>query len=124
MNRYIGDFENYLKIEKDSSSHTIRNYLSDILQFEDFLNTGAACVNDTALLNLDQLSIRRYLSQLHGKNSRASVGRKLAALRTFYRFLLREGTISANPFEGIATPKTKKLLDQTNNKALALSDTS
>ncbi|MBE9536463.1 MAG: tyrosine recombinase XerC [Proteobacteria bacterium] len=110
MEEHIKEFERYLKFEKNASVHTIRNYISDINQFDAFLKDSSEGINKRDILNIDHLAVRRYLAHLHKENSKNSIGRKLASLKSFYRFLLREGIISSNPLEGVATPKTEKRL--------------
>lgn len=109
MRTCIESFKRHLKDEMNYSPHTIRNYISDLLQYERFLSGSDSSSHDISR-EVDHLSIRRYLAALHGKNSRSSVGRKLASLRSFYRFLVREGLLKNNPFEGIATPRAEKRL--------------
>ena len=101
---YIEGFKKHLQFEMNCSPHTIRNYTSDLRQYEIFLsahNLG---------LDLDQLAVRRYLALLQKNNTKTSTGRKLAAIRSFYKYLVREGIFDSNPMEGIATPKAEKKL--------------
>ena len=89
MKTAIADFGRYLREERRVSEHTLRNYLSDLEQFQAFLTSafGAAARPE----DLDTLTLRTYLGYLHQHGiSKASVMRKLAALRTFFRFLHRE----------------------------------
>ncbi|MBE9505057.1 MAG: tyrosine recombinase XerC [Proteobacteria bacterium] len=109
MRTYIESFKRHLKDEMNCSPHTIRNYVSDLLQYEIFLIDTDSSSRNT-FMEVDHLTIRRYLADLHVKNSRSSVGRKLASIRSFYRFLVREGLLESNPLEGIATPKAEKRL--------------
>ena len=109
MRTYIESFKRHLKDEMNCSPHTIRNYVSDLLQYERFLIDTDSSPPNTSM-EVDHLTIRRYLADLHVKNSRSSVGRKLASIRSFYRFLVREGLLESNPLEGIATPKAEKRL--------------
>jgi integrase/recombinase XerC len=81
MQRYIDKFSNYLKIEKNASSHTIINYTIDLKAFSLFL--GSAGID-----SVDHLSLRRFLAELRGKNySKRTIARKLASLRSFFKFL-------------------------------------
>ncbi|MFH0764435.1 MAG: tyrosine recombinase XerC [Candidatus Omnitrophota bacterium] len=104
MQRYIDKFINYLKVEKDASPHTITNYGVDLKAFGAFLGE-----KDVAAI--DHLVLRKYLAEMRARNySRRTVARKLASLRSFFRFLFREGHIKANPVTAISTPKLDKKL--------------
>lgn len=108
LEEYIRSFERHLRFEKNCSPHTVRNYISDLMQYERFLS---GCERPgKGGVDTDQLTIRGYLASLQKSNSRSSIGRKLAAIRTFYRFLVREGVLDSNPLEGVATPRMKKRL--------------
>ncbi|MDP3729914.1 MAG: tyrosine recombinase XerC [Candidatus Omnitrophota bacterium] len=104
MQRYIDKFINYLKIEKDVSRHTITNYTIDLKAFSLFL--GEADIN-----SVDHLALRKFLAELRGRNySKRTIARKLASLRSFFKFLYREGHIKANPITAISSPKLDKKL--------------
>ena len=106
LDRYI----NYLRYERNASPHTIRNYHSDLLQFRDYLKGGdpEAKVDVTAI---DTLRIRGFLALLFEREKKkSSIGRKLAAVRAFYKFLAKEGVLSANPAATVSTPKLDKTL--------------
>jgi integrase/recombinase XerC len=102
----IRQFIHYLSAEKNASPHTCRNYLRDLEQFESFLE-------EMAIEKVDRMVLRRYLSFLHRKNRKSSIARKLSTLRSFYRYLVREQVLSANPAKPVATPKVEKLLPTT-----------
>lgn len=104
IEKYIERFTKYLKYEKNFSHHTVRNYLSDLDQYRNYLKEQALEID------IDQLAIRRYLALLQKKNTKTSTGRKLAAIKCFYKYLRREEIIETNPFEGVATPKAEKRL--------------
>ena len=106
LQRYI----NYLRYERNASPHTIRNYESDLLQFRDYLKDGDRDAKvDVAAV--DALRIRGFLSQLFEREKKkSSIGRKLAAVRAFYKFLAKEGVIAANPAVTVSTPKLDKTL--------------
>ncbi|MCX5678395.1 MAG: tyrosine recombinase XerC [Candidatus Omnitrophica bacterium] len=104
MQRYIDKFMNYLKVEKNASEHTIINYTIDLNVFKAFLG-------DKEIETVDHLALRRYLAELRAKNySKRTVARKLASLRSFFRFLFREGHIKKNPITAVLTPKLDKKL--------------
>ncbi|MCX5665726.1 MAG: tyrosine recombinase XerC [Candidatus Omnitrophica bacterium] len=104
MQRHIDKFINYLKIEKNSSNHTIINYTIDLKAFALFL--GSADIN-----SVDHLVLRRFLAELRGKNySKRTIARKLASLRSFFKFLYREGHLKSNPITAVSSPKLDKKL--------------
>ncbi len=104
MDRYISKFLTYLEIEKNASSHTLLNYQIDLKQLRDFLQ-------DKDALKLDRLDIRKHLASLKARNLRKrTVARKVSSFRSFFKFLLREGYIKANPVAGISSPKLEKRL--------------
>ncbi|MFI5305289.1 MAG: site-specific tyrosine recombinase/integron integrase [Nitrospiria bacterium] len=109
MDNDLGQFKNYLEIEKGLSSHTIRNYLSDLNQFLEFLkNEKIVTLLD---IRVDAKMIRGYLSFLYSKKlKKASIGRKLAAIRTYFVYLQKEGLVFVNPAKMVATPKQDKML--------------
>ena len=104
MDRFIEKFLTYLKVEKNASGHTLINYLIDLKEFKGFLQ-------DTPVENVDHLVLRRFLAFLREKNfSKRTIARKLACLRSFFRFLVRDGYLKTNPASGLATPKLDKKL--------------
>lgn len=104
MQRYIDKFINYLKVEKNASAHTITNYSADLEVFKNFLG-------DKEIEVIDHLMLRRFLAELRSKNyAKRTVARKLASLRSLFRFLFREGYIKKNPITAVLTPKLDKRL--------------
>ncbi|MDP3804362.1 MAG: tyrosine recombinase XerC [Candidatus Omnitrophota bacterium] len=104
MQRYIDKFINYLKVEKNSSPHTVTNYGID-------LKTFAAFLGERDVTDIDHLVLRRYLAEMRAKNySKRTIARKLASLRSFFRFLFREGYVKTNPITAVSTPKLDKKL--------------
>ena len=106
MEELLDQFLRYLRVEKNASPHTVHNYQRDILQFIEFLCDDVIGVSD-----IDKLALRRYLAYLQESGyARSSVARKLSSLRSFFRFLVREGICSNNPLDSISTPKQERLL--------------
>jgi integrase/recombinase XerC len=107
MTGHLKDFLQYLRLNRNLSPHTVRAYESDLTQFIDHaaLAAGVRRVNlDPAAL--DRVAIRGYLAELHAHGqSRATAARKLAAVRTFLRYLRREALIDDDPGAVVATPK-------------------
>jgi tyrosine recombinase XerC len=106
MEKYIEKFIRYLEIEKNYSLHTILNYRLDLEDFRRF-------AGDIDLEKVDYLSLRKYLAVLKEKNlGTRTIGRRLSALRSFFRFLTREGYIKTNPILVLSSPKLDKHLPQ------------
>lgn len=104
MERYIEKFIRYLEIEKNYSRHTVLNYRLDLEDFRGFLG-------EKNIEGVDYLSLRKYLALLKEKNiSARSVSRRLSALRSFFKFLTREGFLKINPISIVASPKQEKHL--------------
>jgi len=106
MERYIEKFIRYLEIEKNYSRHTILNYRLDLENFKHFLG-------ETPPEKIDYLLLRKYLASLKEKNLQSrSVARRISALRSFFKFLTREGLLKDNPILSLSTPKLDKHLPQ------------
>jgi len=104
MDRYIEKFTRYLEIEKNYSKYTILNYKLDLGGFKKFLG-------DSALEKVDYLVLRKYLAILKEKNLKnRSISRRLSTLRSFFKFLVREGYLKNNPIGSISSPKQEKPL--------------
>ncbi len=99
-----------LQIEKHSSANTISSYQTDLLQFIDFLSKRFETPEPNVSL-FDRAAVRGYLSHLvRSRASARTTARKLSALRSFARFLLKEEAIAVNPTINIATPKIRRNL--------------
>lgn len=108
MEEYITKFSNYLKGEKNVSPHTLKSYSSDLNDFLNFLKREKIPLK---VRYIDHLIIRRFLASLHRRGlSHATTARKLATLRSFFRFLCREEYLEINPTLGTRTPKIAKRL--------------
>lgn len=100
----IEDFLGFLTTEKGASDHTTKNYGIDLREFKRFLA-------EKDLKDLTYLDIRAFLAFLKtGEFSKSSISRKLACLRSFFKYLARENILAQNPAAGIATPKKEKRL--------------
>ena len=98
MEKYIQKFIRYLEIEKNYSAHTVLNYKVDLENFNKFLS-GAE------VEKVDYLTLRKYLAVLKEKSlANRSVGRRLSALRSFFKFLTRESYIKINPILMLSSP--------------------
>ncbi|MBP7835955.1 MAG: tyrosine recombinase XerC [Candidatus Omnitrophica bacterium] len=104
MDKYIEKFMRYMEIEKNYSQHTLANYRLDLKDFSKFCG-------ELSLEKIDYLLLRKYLAVLKEKNlGNRTVGRHLSALRSFFRFLCREGYLKTNPILMLSSPKLDKHL--------------
>ncbi|HTU32240.1 MAG TPA: tyrosine recombinase XerC [Candidatus Acidoferrum sp.] len=107
MNDVIQCFIGYLRYEKNASPCTIREYRRDISQFLGFLTPPGE--KPLPLAQVDHKIIREFVSSLYDqKLERSSIARKLAALRTFFKFCMREGLAKQNPARLVSSPKLPK----------------
>ena len=103
----IDSFLNYLRFEKRFSPHTIVSYQNDLSQFESFLKEHYEDQPESASYGM----VRSWIVQLVEKKSDPlSVNRKIASLRSYYKFLMRQEIISKDPMVKIKVLKTKKKL--------------
>src|SRR5437879_12092015 len=103
VDKAVADFLRHLG-ERNASLHTIKAYSGDLANF-------AAYAGSRGWKDLDHLAIRGFLSQLYEKGlGKTSVARSLAAVRSLYRWLAREGVVEQNPAKLVATPKRPQKL--------------
>src|SRR5246127_3629362 len=105
---FLERFIQYIKYEKRYSPHTVSAYESDLGQFFKFLNHPEETVSHPAEISYAQ--IRNWMVHLMEDKTARSVNRKIATLRKYFKFLLREGIITNNPASKIQSPKTVKHL--------------
>ena len=114
MEQLLAQFLEHLRYERNVSEHTLRNYAIDLGQFLEHLApadpaTGAR--RELDIRQIDHITIREWLSELHAaQKKKTSIARKLAALRTFFQFLIREGVVELNPAKLVSTPRLEKKL--------------
>ncbi len=96
---HITAFREWLRVEKGYSPHTVAGYGRDLEEFVAHLG------DEVALEAIDAKAVRAFVYALHGRNQASSVARKLSALRTFFRFLMRQGLMGRDPVAGVAMPK-------------------
>jgi len=109
---HLDSFQVYLRVEKNASPRTLESYQKDLFQLFDFL-AGELAVEDNQLepRMINHLLVRRYLATMQERGlARSSIARKLAAFRSFFKYLCREGVIEESPLRNIATPKMEKKL--------------
>jgi len=117
-NPLINHFVAYLEHERNFSEHTLRGYTTDLAHFVAFLMGPDASADDALadafsrrLRAVTPVDLRAYLADLRRADySRATVARKIATLRSFYRFLARQGEVERNPVKVIRTPRQEKRL--------------
>ncbi|MCD7879972.1 MAG: tyrosine recombinase XerC [Candidatus Gastranaerophilales bacterium] len=104
--KYLQEFKLYTQVEKNFSQHTVTAYSSDILSFIVWLN-------DKSLKEVNYSTIRDYLLYIKQFNyTKTTTARKIASLRTFYRYLYRERITETNPALGVHSPKKGKNLPE------------
>jgi integrase/recombinase XerC len=111
MDEAIRAFITFLRVEQGASPETVRSYASDLRQLGGFLLSSRLADRpiDPAALSSD--AVRAYLQWLDRKGEKhTSLARKLASIRSFYRYLTRQGLVSRNPIEDLRTPKQPKHL--------------
>jgi len=107
MKSSIGKFLAYLHSVKNASPHTITNYKKDLEQFLGYMTPPG--VQMPPLEKIDQKMIREYVGHLHEQGlKKSSVARKLAAIRSFFKYCVREGIVKENPARLVPTPKLPK----------------
>ena len=113
MQIYLDDFLKHLKYERNLSEHTLRNYESDLVQFYDYVappNSDGER-REVNLHAIDNLTIREYMATLYEKKKKkSSIHRKVATLRTFFRFMCREGVLENNPAMLVTSPRVERTL--------------
>src|ERR1700743_610030 len=105
---FLERFIQYIQHEKRYSPHTVSAYQSDLEQFFHFLNHPEETVSHPA--GISYVHIRNWMVHLMEDKTARSVNRKIATLRKYFKFLLREGVITNNPASKIQSPKTVKHL--------------
>jgi integrase/recombinase XerC len=114
MEQLLTQFLEHLRYERNLSAHTLRNYQSDLEQFHDYLAPAhpvSGKRTEPELAAIDHITVREWLATLHAaQKQKSSIARKLAALRTFFQFLVREGLLEMNPAKLVSTPRLEKKL--------------
>ena len=113
MESLIRQYADHLRNERNMSPHTLRNYLSDLTQFNDFLRQRELAVDSAGAVDAGKVDIhvvRAYLASLAADRKKSSIGRKLAALKGFFRYLVTTKRLEKDPLLLINSPKQEKPL--------------
>lgn len=117
MDEPIRAFIAFLRAEQRASPETLRSYASDLRQLHQFLLSRRLLPSPVDPESLSSDAVRAYLQWLDQEGGKpASLARKLAAIRSFYRYLMRRRLVSRNPVDGMRTPKQPKLLPRVLTK--------
>jgi len=107
MDAAVGSFLEYLGAERGASPHTLRSYAADLTEFTSFL----AAERIDGLAGADTRAIRAFLAQLHRRRlAKATIARKLAAVRSCFRFFARRGVLEVNPARQVRSPRLGRRL--------------
>lgn len=111
MESAIRAYLRHLRLDVNSSTETLRAYGSDLGEFASFLAKEIGGGREVAPKQVDRLAVRAFLGDLHRRQAkRSTVARKLAAIRSLFRYLKRQGKLSTNPAASVATPRQEKRL--------------
>jgi len=100
-------FLRHLAVERNASAHTLRSYANDLTDFQSFL----AARGTPDLTAADLRLVRAWLAALHARGlAPASIARRLAAVRSCYRFLVRRGVVEGNPAREARSPRQPRKL--------------
>src|SRR5947209_19751391 len=111
MDEALAEYLRHLALEKNASAHTVKSYREDLTQALDFFRTKLPPGNTPKPAHLTARLLRAYLAWLHEKGyARTTVARRVAAVRSWCRFLCRQGTLTANPADGLRSPRQDRKL--------------
>ena len=113
----ISTFVESLETEKAYAKNTCRGYRNDLEEFASYLVDSGILQNRRSgegevigIRDVDSICIRGYLGYLHKRNKKSTISRKLSAVRSFFKFLVKRRVISVNPADSILTPKQDKTI--------------
>jgi integrase/recombinase XerC len=108
MEEALADFLRYLALEKNASVHTVKSYREDLTQALNYFRGRGQALAPTAL---STRHLRAYLAWLHEEGyAKTTIARRIAAVRSWCRYLCRQGVLSANPADGLRTPRQDQKL--------------
>lgn len=109
LRKHVAEFIESLAVEKGYAKNTLQAYRIDLDKFCSYLQSEQSS-RHIDVTNIDGLHIRRFLGYLHKANKKRSIARTLSAVRSFFRYLHKKGSIAVNPAEGILTPKQEETI--------------
>ncbi len=117
MKKAIAKYLRYLKIERNASPHTIRSYQNDLNQFYDFCLAHFEAEESEVLPGMvERITIRLWLGELSSKGlAKSSIARKVAAVRSFFKYAFKRGMVEQNPAHLLIVPKKDRPLPKTAN---------
>jgi len=109
MKDVIARYLDYLRSVRNASPSTLRNYRTDLLEFVEYLTPPGAVT--LPLGKIDHRTIREFMGHLHDRGlQKSSIARKLASIRSFFKYCVREGRLENSPARLVSTPKLPKRL--------------
>jgi integrase/recombinase XerC len=109
----VDEFIKYLSVERNASVNTRLGYGRDLRQFYFFVkDSGYFGSEDFGPARITEAIVTAFVYRLHDECGKAAIARKLSAIRSFFRFLVKKGVVKANPAELVPTPKIEKFLPQ------------
>jgi integrase/recombinase XerC len=109
MHQAISRYLQYLRVERNASDMTIKSYREDLMSLEEYLTDALG--HRPQVSELSTLQLRGYVAALHESGyARASISRRLASLRSFFRFAQREGLVQGNPAKPLRNPRRERKL--------------
>lgn len=113
MGPWLDEYVRYLSVERELSEHTRSAYVRDVLAFCRFVGNGELDELERQLPRVDKLVVRRWMASLKARNKKVTVARKVAAVRSFFAYLHREGYLPNNPLLQVRLPRKERYLPTT-----------
>lgn len=109
MDEALAEYLRHLALEKNASAHTVKSYREDLTQAVEYFRGQLG--NAVQPSRVNTRVVRSYLAWLHEQGyAKSTVARRIAAVRSWFRFLCRQGTLAANPADGLRGPRQDKKL--------------
>jgi integrase/recombinase XerD len=111
MDTSVEQFISFLTVEKNASKNTLAAYRNDLSQFGEFLHQARGNGKRPAWGTVDEALVKAYIKSMHDREyKKATVARKVAAVKSFYAFMTAEGLVGADPTESVQSPSVEKHL--------------
>ncbi len=111
MDTSVDQFISFLTVEKNASKNTLAAYRNDLSQFGEFLHKTHGNGKRPAWSSVDEGLVKAYIKSMHEREyKKATVARKVAAVKSFYAFMTAEGLVKADPTEAVQSPNVEKHL--------------